>query len=244
MFDALMHRHEVWDLILFLFLLEYPVIARKTMSTFDCLDVGDRSVLAEDTLVYCYEGSWNTSSYIALAGIVLFCFGLPCAIWSIARTGHEGSPAHRRLAHVLTWIYDDKCWYYEVVDLARKFILCGVCPIIWRGQRAQIVFGAIMSLFFFMMHVRQKPYRDPVADKLQFFVLWAIMMTYMFAALYHANPEDAVDAREFAANNTLTALLVLFLNLIIFFYLLFVDAVGIRHIVHEMSDVRMMWTGE
>ena len=40
MFAALVQRHELWDLVLFFFLLEYPVIARKSLSAFDCLDIG------------------------------------------------------------------------------------------------------------------------------------------------------------------------------------------------------------
>ena len=47
-----------------------------------------------------------------------------------------------------------------------------------------------------MLHVKLKPYRDPICDKLQFFVLFQLMLTYLFGLLYHANPEDAVSARE------------------------------------------------
>ena len=49
-------------------------------------------------------------------------------------------------------------------------------------------------------------------------------------------------ATQDANGDTMTALLVLGLNLILFVYLGFVDAAGIKHIAHEMSDVRLMWT--
>ena len=96
------------------------------------------SVLAEDTSLVCGEGDWTSSALVALVAIGLFCFGLPFAFWSIARTGHSGSAAHRRLVHTLTWIYNDDCWFMESVDLMRKFFLTGLVPIVWRDQRAQV----------------------------------------------------------------------------------------------------------
>ena len=38
--NGLIHRAELWDLVLFFFLFEYPIVARKSVSTFDCLDLG------------------------------------------------------------------------------------------------------------------------------------------------------------------------------------------------------------
>ena len=95
-------------------------------------------MLAEDTSLVCGEGDWTSSALVALVAIGLFCFGLPFAFWSIARTGHSGSAAHRRLVHTLTWIYNDDCWFMESVDLMRKFFLTGLVPIVWRDQRAQV----------------------------------------------------------------------------------------------------------
>ena len=78
--------------------------------------------------------------------MIFFCLGLPFAIWSAARTSHEGSAAHRRLVHVLTWVYNDDCWYMESLDLLRKFALSGVVSITWRDERAQLLFGCFVCL--------------------------------------------------------------------------------------------------
>ena len=78
--------------------------------------------------------------------MIFFCLGLPFAIWSAARTSHEGSAAHRRLVHVLTWVYNDDCWYMESLDLLRKFALSGVVSITWRDERAQLLFGCFACL--------------------------------------------------------------------------------------------------
>jgi hypothetical protein len=39
--NALIHRVELWDLVLFFFLFEYPLVSRKSVSTFDCFDLGN-----------------------------------------------------------------------------------------------------------------------------------------------------------------------------------------------------------
>ena len=39
MLNALLHRAELWDLIIFFFLFEYPVVCRKSLSAFDCVEL-------------------------------------------------------------------------------------------------------------------------------------------------------------------------------------------------------------
>ena len=137
--NGLIHRAELWDLILFFFLFEYQIVARKSVSAFDCVDLGDgRSVLTEDTSILCGESEWSSSAMIAFAAIAFFGLGLPLATWFISRTGHSGTAAHRRLVHVLTWIYEDNCASMESVDLIRKFLLTGVVCIAYRDERAQV----------------------------------------------------------------------------------------------------------
>ena len=241
---ALLSRAELWDLVLFFFLFEYPVVARKTLATFDCLSLGDGvHLLADDTTVTCYDSQWWTSAVVAAAGVGLFCLGLPLATLLISRTSHRGSAAHRRLVHVLTWIYDDSCWYMESVDLMRKLLLTGVACVAWRDTRKQLFFGSLVCLLFLAVHLRLKPYRDPSCDTLHGIVMTQLLVTYMIGQLFYFDPEDALAAAANAESDTIGDLVLLGTNSLAFLYLLFVDAGGIRHLAHEMSDVRLMWQG-
>jgi len=115
---------EMWDVLIFLFLFEYPVIARKSLAVFDCVPHDGETLLADDTSIGCYNQRWSLWALFAISGVVLFGLGLPLVLWLIVRSAHAASqPARRRMVQVLTWVYEDSCWYLESVDLLRKFML-------------------------------------------------------------------------------------------------------------------------
>ena len=145
----------------------YPLIARKCLAAFNCVSFDGLNLLADDTSVECFDTAWWQWASIAFVGIAAFCLGLPLATWMVARTGHHGTPVRRRLAHVLTWLYDDDYWFMESIDLLRKFLLTGVVLIAWPGTKLQLLFGILVCLAGLALHLRWKPFRDPACDVLQ-----------------------------------------------------------------------------
>ena len=74
----------------------------------------------------------------------------------------------RRLVHVLTRSYrDDVAWYYESIDLLRKFLLAGVIFIIDPHGEVQLWAGQVLALMFLLIHLRLQPFHNPVCGVVQ-----------------------------------------------------------------------------
>lgn len=55
--------------------------------------------------------------------------------------------------------YKESCWWYEIVELARKFFLNCAVSLITPGESSQIVAGIGLCLFFLVFLVTMRPYR-------------------------------------------------------------------------------------
>ena len=62
--------------------------------------------------------------------------------WRIIKHLGRGS----RLVQVLTRNYCEGCWYFESIELVRKFLLCGCLRFIEPGSATQIIVGIIFCV--------------------------------------------------------------------------------------------------
>jgi hypothetical protein len=58
--------------------------------------------------------------------------------------------------------YNERVWWYEVVELSRKLILNSLVALVTPGEDSQIVTGAAICLFFFTMLLTIRPYKTKV----------------------------------------------------------------------------------
>ena len=68
---------QIWDLAVWLLLLQFPTISRKTLTVFDCVPYEETWLLRSDPSLRCWEGQWWTWSTIAASGACIFCLGVP-----------------------------------------------------------------------------------------------------------------------------------------------------------------------
>ncbi len=107
---------QIWDLAVWLALIQYPTLSRKTLSVFDCLEYrDDAALLRADPALPCYDTYWTALAAAASIGAVVYCVGFPLVAYLLARRFHSGSPGVRRLVRVLTNYYRDDVWWMESV---------------------------------------------------------------------------------------------------------------------------------
>ena len=73
-------RPSVADLHIWTLLIFYPMISRRTLATFDCVDVLDMSYLRDDPATTCYTSSHNVVVILAFVGVVVYCLGIPALV--------------------------------------------------------------------------------------------------------------------------------------------------------------------
>eukprot|EP00966_Prymnesium_polylepis_P056163 1299217-Prymnesium_polylepis.2 len=179
---------EIVNALLWVLLLLYPAVCQRTANTFYCVDFGDTKLLAMDPAIECYtSGEWIVSAIVASLIIVFFCLGLPVFLFLfVRRLKNGGSNAHQRVA-LLTDSYTKETWYYESVDLVRKFTLNSLVIFFFPNTQRQLIFGAIASSLSIMIHLRFRPYKDHVCASTALAALFQLQMTYIMALGFFAD---------------------------------------------------------
>ena len=75
---------QIWDLVMWMLLIQYPTISRKTLTLFDCIPFEDTWLLRVDPAVKCDDAQWSVWAAVAVGGVVVFCAGMPLAVVLLA----------------------------------------------------------------------------------------------------------------------------------------------------------------
>jgi hypothetical protein len=240
---AVMERAEMWDVLVFLLLFEYPIIARKSLAAFDCVEYDGVYYLAEDPSIACYESDWWMWAYIAMAGNA-FCVGLPIAIiCCVCGVKNSRSAAHRRIVQSVSYVYSDECWFMEGVDLLRKYLLTGVIQIAFPREPGQLLFASLVCVMALGHQLHYTPYRDPECDTLQSLLLLQLVLTYFTAGILFYKPsEEIVQANTAALNDSMGSLLLVIVNCMGFAFMLRIFVRAILRLRREFSIKHLTWS--
>ena len=137
-FSALVNSPASWTLHIWLCLLLYPVISQRSVAIFDCIQLRNALYLRADPEVQCTgNGPWLGWVFVGCIGITVYCVGIPVAAFLAARQqgGYhsivpDGAATHRKRVALLLSSYHDAFWFFESLDLLRKFVLTSVVVIV------------------------------------------------------------------------------------------------------------------
>ena len=175
-------------------LTQYPSLCTKTFLAFDCVPFEESALLRADPTIMCSGGEYANLIFVAIVGILVFAVGVPLAALLLTiKFGHK-SAARRQLVRSLTKHYRSEVFFFESIDLCRKFLLTGVVTIVAPTTKIQLWFGAVLCQIFLALHVRIKPFKRAVDNLVQHAVHLQLVMNYVSALLFHSNslqsPED------------------------------------------------------
>ena len=100
----------IWTLHIWMLLVLYPSLCRRTLAIFDCVTLRGHSYLRDDIAQECYTGTWAAWVAVACVGIVVYCVGLPAAAYAVARrrNGYAAlSESRRKRAALLLASYTE-----------------------------------------------------------------------------------------------------------------------------------------
>ena len=121
---------QFWDLLFWVILLSFPTISRKTLTIYDCVEYEDRRLLRVDPVLSCDDDEWKMGGLLAGLGAAVYCLGVPLFMMLFARHYIDGDDKDRRVVQSFTSNYKRECWYFESIDLVRKFLLTGIISIV------------------------------------------------------------------------------------------------------------------
>jgi len=215
---------QFWTLLIWLLLLEYPLLCRTTLSTFDCVSVNSESLLRSDVRVSCDSASWRGWASLSGVFILVYCLGLPLVFLMAAYRSQESADSlGQQKVSLLVASYRDGVWFWEGLELVRKFILTSVILQVFPGSKLQIWFGAAVCMMSLVYHVARQPYAKRKPQRAQSAALTQLALTYLAALVFFEwTPEDDTSASEQLLDGGLIAI-----NLICFLFILVAASAGV-----------------
>jgi hypothetical protein len=194
--------NAVAQLFAIIFLLYQPV-TNKIFQAFECRQIGPgASVLTVDNSIQCTEDGSLTMAYTALyvcclVLVFLWPVGVPTALFFGLRaqvSKHDQSEL--TMFSSVVDPYTAHCWYWELVEFARKLLLSGLLVLFRQGSVAQTVFATFIAFFFFAAHIRAQPFK-----KMALNVVKAYSEAIIFGVIVLCTVQQTVEvsSRDFNA---------------------------------------------
>ena len=130
--------------------------------------------------------------------------------------------------------YRPQFWYWELVEIVRRIIMCSALSVVAKGTRAQILLGFLLSVFFFTVHCRNQPYTDKLTNNMAKFGHFQHTFTLFFCLLVRNRVEiSGGDAHFFLPSYDAFLCLTNSCVFVSFMYLL---------LRREMKSRLLLWT--
>jgi hypothetical protein len=140
--------------------------------------------------------------------------------------------------------YKPRFWWWEFVELGRKFVLTGVMCQISKGSCLQIVFAILVILVHLICVVQCKPYKTKAHNTLAVFVPVVLLVVFFGGLLLSVKaetPEGSKFTENVSGDNTAYLLIVATMSVFLVSLALAVDEV--RIVVWGQSVLRHTQTG-
>jgi hypothetical protein len=194
---------QAWKWSLLGMFLIYPSVSSTVLKVWHCREVEGTAYVSSDYRLVCWtptetNSEWQMNAIIAGIAFFVYPFGIPAFYYYELTTNKdalydEDHPDHAFVDAKLSFLYrayEHDAWYWELVMLTQKFLLTGVLIFIKPGTTSQIAFGFVISITFFVIHVRTNAYIEDTEDDLQFAALLSITMTLFGGILLKTNTQD------------------------------------------------------
>ena len=78
-------------------------------------------------------------------------------------------------------MYSTECWYWELTEMTRKFILAAAIMLYEDKSLSQIFGAQIVTIIFIVAHTAYLPYLRSSTDNLQSLCMTTVLVTLIFA---------------------------------------------------------------
>jgi len=101
-----------------------------------------------------------------------------------AATAGDGEASQVKRARLLLKSYTAEHWYWESLDIFRKYLLTSVVLVIENDTLFQVYFGLVVCICFALLVARHQPYASPLHGRVQMLALTQLAFTYMSGMLF------------------------------------------------------------
>jgi len=190
--DLDMIKNFAWSKFIILMFLLYPILCTQLLGVFDCREIDGHYWLKKDLTIECYTDEWTSEAIMSAVFIVIFPLGVPAAVYFVLSRNRHRLNIDAKFKSRLGFIYsryEEWFWFWEVTEMLRKFIICGLMIFISPGTMLQLCFSILTGAFFLSIHFKFQPFDDDLDDNLQTAALLASFLTLVTTVLVRANED-------------------------------------------------------
>ena len=169
----------------------YPLVTKVAFEAFSCywfMD-GTRGFLRADVAIECNTPRHDVVMSIAWGAVAAY----PVGIWVFCLVLlFKASPAiiagkETPLAKALGFLYreyDVTCFWWELVEMLRKFLLVGLFVTVQPGSIMQIAVGTIVAATYLMVQLQANPYRNRSDNYLAVAASFSLLMVFFCSIIF------------------------------------------------------------
>jgi len=178
----------------------YPFVTKVAFDAFPCypFEDGARGFLIADVEIECNTPQHTAVTTLAWGAILAY----PIGIWVFCLLLlFKASPAiiagkPSRLSKAIAFLYKEynvTCFWWELMEMGRKFLLVGLYVTVQPGSIMQIAIGTITSATYLMVQLQADPYRNRSDNYLAVASSFGMLMVFFCSTIYKY---DALIASE------------------------------------------------
>ena len=176
---------------LILMFLLYPVVTNIAFEGFPCYTLeGGQGWLIADVTIEC-GASEEHAHAVLLAWLAVFLYpvglmvlNLVLLLWAHHAIIQKKPTVLSRAIAFLYREFDVTCFWWELAEMLRKFLLVGLFVVVQPGSIMQIALGTIVCASFLMVQLQAKPYKSKTDDFLAAASSFALLMLFFCSTIY------------------------------------------------------------
>ena len=165
---------------------------KRQFEGFPCYEFkGGRGWLIADVNIECDTSEHDDAMALAWIAVFIYPIGMwLCTLLLLFRTSKAiTSGRSTSLSRAISFLhreYDVECFWWELMEMLRKFLLVGL--FVWRptqGTITQIIAGTIVCAVYLLVQIHLKPYKKPMDDFLAIGCSFSLLMIFICLSLIH-----------------------------------------------------------
>ena len=169
-------NQAVSKIIVLIILLIFPGLSTRLFSVFKCQSFpgieGSISLLVADYSVNCNEAEYHMFAAVATVFVFVYIAGIPLVmfllLWTNKKHLHNvDSDKHLLVKNALGDLYmqyEPEYWWFELMVLLNKTIMCGGLVVLSPGSPSQVFCGVLFMMFQLLLVLKLSPFLHDSED--------------------------------------------------------------------------------
>jgi len=193
-------KSQATALILKLIFICFPGCSAAPLKLFVCREIFGKMYITADYRLECVGDDYVYYTNIALFGIIVYPIGCPLLYFILLKRNAHKLWNSEKCMNRLGFIYEryePAYWWWEIIEMVRKFMLTGVVLFLAPGSIAQLAMALLIGAYFMAAHVKYQPFEEESEDNLQSISLISTVLVLVLGIMIKAASANKDQPEKF-----------------------------------------------